>query len=187
MWFLAAIPSRAGDLAGHKLLVTSVRTGDTEVFEVDPETGDARNITRSARSEDRYPCWSPDGKRIAFTFDRQGGTFRLYVCDAADGSNVRQLTHETWTAVAYMPSWVGDRIVFGLHREKPEMASIRPDGSEIGVLDPGPTVGGVEKTGWIDLLTGINAYRRRSNGEYLVFVEEDYRGKCLIYRWRPSH
>lgn len=58
------------------------------------------------------------------------------------------------------------------------------DGAEVGVFDPGPTVGGVENTGWIDLLTGIGAFRR-STGEYLVFVEENYKAKCLIYRWQP--
>jgi hypothetical protein len=58
------------------------------------------------------------------------------------------------------------------------------DGGEVGVLEPGPTVGGVENTGWIDLLTGINAFKR-STGEYLVFVEENYHAKSLIYRWKP--
>ncbi len=59
------------------------------------------------------------------------------------------------------------------------------DGAELGYFDPGPTVGGVENTGWIDVLTGITAYRRNS-GEYLVFVEENYKAKSLIYRWKPS-
>ena len=45
-------------------------------------------------------------------------------------------------------------------------------------------MGGVENTGWIDLLTGINAFKR-STGEYLVFVEENYKAKSLIYRWKP--
>ena len=58
------------------------------------------------------------------------------------------------------------------------------DGSEVGTFDPGPTVGGVENTGWIDLLTGITAHRR-ADGEYLVFVEEDYKAKVLLYRWKP--
>jgi hypothetical protein len=58
------------------------------------------------------------------------------------------------------------------------------DGAPVGVFDPGPSVGTVENTGWIDVLTGINAYRR-ANGEYLVFVEENYKAKSLIYRWQP--
>ena len=126
----------AGELPDYKFLVTSVRTGDTEIFEIDPDTGDARNVTRSPSSEDRYPCWSPDGRQIAFTSNRDAGTYNLFVCDA-DGSNVRQLTRETGTAVAYMPSWVGDRIAFGLHRDKPEMATIKPDGTDLKLLGAG--------------------------------------------------
>ena len=54
----------------------------------------------------------------------------------------------------------------------------------MGVFEPGPTVGGVENTGWIDLLTGISAALRH-DGEYLVFVEEDYKAKVLLYEWKP--
>ena len=35
---------------GFALLVATFRTGDTEIFRVDPETGDARNLTRSPNS-----------------------------------------------------------------------------------------------------------------------------------------
>jgi len=45
----------AGELAGHKFLITSVRTGETEIFLIDPDTGDAINLTRSPDSEERYP------------------------------------------------------------------------------------------------------------------------------------
>ena len=48
---------------------------------------------------------------------------------------------------------------------------------------PAPQVG-VENTGWIDILTGITAFRR-AQGEYLIFVEEDYKAKVLMYRWKP--
>jgi hypothetical protein len=58
------------------------------------------------------------------------------------------------------------------------------DGAEVGSFEPGPTVGGVENTGWIDLLTGISAFKR-SSGEYLFFVEENCKAKSLIYRWKP--
>jgi TolB protein len=131
---LALAPGlRGGELAGHQLLVTSTRTGDTEIFLVDPDTGDARNLTRSPKSEERYPCWSPGGRRIAFISDRDGPP-NLYVMDI-DGGNVRRLTNTP--AVCYMPSWAGDRIVFGLHGKKPEMARIRPDGTGLAVLGEG--------------------------------------------------
>jgi TolB protein len=119
------------------LLITSVRTGDTEVFISDPTTGDLFNVSRSPKSEDRYPCWSPDGKRICFSSDREGTT-NLWICDS-DGSQVRRLNRTT--AVCYMPSWQrtprGERIVFGKHGDKPEMASIKPDGSGEEILGEG--------------------------------------------------
>jgi TolB protein len=127
----------AADLAGHQLLVTSVRTGDTEVFIADPTTGDMTNVSRSPQSEDRYPCWSPDGKHVAFTSERHGAT-NLFVIDA-DGANLRRLV--TSPAVCYMPSWQvtpdGERIVFGMNSTRSELASIRPDGSDLRVLGEG--------------------------------------------------
>jgi TolB protein len=133
----AAAWLHAGPLAGHRFLVTSVRTGDTEVFLADPETGDLTNLSRSPASEDRYPCWSPDGKQVAFTCNREGAT-NLWVMNA-DGTRPRRLLRSA--AVCYMPSWQrtpkGERIVFGLHGDKPEMASIRPDGSDLRLLGEG--------------------------------------------------
>ena len=126
---LTAVSAQAGDLAGYKLLVTSVRTGDTEVFVADPDTGDMINLSRSPGSEDRYPCWSPDAKQVCFMSDREHAT-NLWIMNA-DGSHVRRLL--TSPDVCYMPSWVktprGERIVFGMHGEKPGMASIKPDGT----------------------------------------------------------
>ncbi len=127
----------AGELAGEKLLLTSVRTGDTEIFIVDPDTGDGFNVSRSPQSEDRYPCWSPNGKRIAFTSDRNQRT-NLYVV-GADGRGLTRIVDSP--AVCYMPSWQrtakGDRIVFGMHGDKSEMASVRPDGSQLRMLGAG--------------------------------------------------
>jgi len=129
--------ARAADLTGHRLLVTSVRTGDTEVFIADPATGEFFNVTRSPGSEDRYPCWSPDGRRIAFTSERDGST-NLYVIDA-DGGNLRRIVRSP--AICYMPSWqvtpAGERIVFGMNSTRSEMASVRPDGSDLRILGQG--------------------------------------------------
>ena len=79
----------------------------------------------------------------------------------------------------------GDYIFTGGWKARGQVGINRlSDGASLGVFDPGPTVGGVEGTGWIDILTGISAFKR-SNGEYLVFAEEDYRAKVLLYRWLP--
>lgn len=46
-------------------------------------------------------------------------------------------------------------------------------------LRPGPEV--AEESGWVDIPYGIRAMRR-SNGEYLVFVEENAKAKVIVYR-----
>ena len=72
----AANPST--NLQGHQFFITSVRTGDAEIFLVDSTSGDAAKLTQNRGTEDRDPCWSPDGKRFTFRSDRHG-TFNLYV------------------------------------------------------------------------------------------------------------
>ncbi|QFS47019.1 hypothetical protein [Nostoc sphaeroides] len=52
-------------------------------------------------------------------------------------------------------------------------------GAQVQQLKPGPEVG--SESGWIDIPYGIRAFRR-SNGEYLVFVEENWKGKVIIYQ-----
>ncbi|MBE9007084.1 hypothetical protein IQ259_18930 [Fortiea sp. LEGE XX443] len=54
-------------------------------------------------------------------------------------------------------------------------------GATVKTLKPGPEVAG--ESGWIDIPQGIRAFRR-SNGEYVVFVEEDWKGKVIIYRFK---
>jgi hypothetical protein len=79
----------------------------------------------------------------------------------------------------------GDYVFTGGWNERGRIGVNRmSDGASVGIFDPGPAVGGVENTGWIDILTGISAFKR-ANGEYLVFVEEDYKAKALLYRWKP--
>lgn len=56
-------------------------------------------------------------------------------------------------------------------------------GRQVGVMTPGPEVG--RDCGWVDVPMGITALRR-ADGEYVVLVGEDARGKNLMYRWRPA-
>lgn len=39
--------------------------------------------------------------------------------------------------------------------------------------------------GWVDITFGIEAHKR-TNGEYIVAVEDDYRAKQLLFRWCPT-
>jgi len=57
------------------------------------------------------------------------------------------------------------------------------DGKYVGSLAPGEEVGG--NAGWQDMPYAVQALKRK-NGEYLILVEEDWRGKNLLYRWWPE-
>lgn len=129
-----------------RLLTTSIRTGDTDVFWINPVTGDAFNITKAPASEERYPVWSPDGKQVVFTSNRGSattaggplsGAFNLYIANA-DGTHVRQLTkqparNDAASAVYYFPSWTADgkQIWFSLAddvQKKSVIGYVTPDG-----------------------------------------------------------
>ncbi len=70
-----------------------------------PITGGAARLIAGGVSWEVQPRWSPDGKWIAFTSDRDG-IENLWVSDA-DGKNRRQVTKET-TRQVNTPSWTPD-------------------------------------------------------------------------------
>ncbi|MBD2250492.1 SMP-30/gluconolactonase/LRE family protein [Nostoc parmelioides] len=73
----------------------------------------------------------------------------------------------------------GDR-VFAVASKKAEVYVYKATtGEALPMLTPGAEVGG--ESGWIDIPYGIRAFRR-ANGEYLVFVEENAKGKVMMYR-----
>jgi hypothetical protein len=97
------------------------------------------------------------------------------------------------TALPYEPSnhkvinaidVVGERVFAGfLAGGANDQETIRvydtETGLPVGSLRPGPEIGGMAN--WIDMAYGIRAFRR-SNGEYVVLVEDVYYGKTIIYR-----
>ena len=64
---------------------------------------------------DYWPVWSPDGKRIAFTSNRDGN-YEIYVMNA-DGSGPKNLTnHKGWDNFAtWSPD--GKRLAFVSNRD----------------------------------------------------------------------
>jgi hypothetical protein len=59
-------------------------------------------------------------------------------------------------------------------------------GKLVGTMIPDASCGGVERTGWVDISAGIRAYKRKTSGEYLVFVEDDFLSRVILYRWCPT-
>lgn len=111
---------------------------------------------------------------------------RVFVCKNYLAGN-REAIHFTSGAAreAACIATAGDYVFSGGWKERGRVYVNRlSDGEPLGVFDPGPIVGGVAKTGWVDVMTGITAHRQ-TDGTYLVFIEEDFRAKSILYRWKP--
>ena len=90
------------------------RTGNFEIFAIEPETVEReRRLTIRPRA-DTHPAFSPDGKRIAFV-SYSDGNYEIYVMHA-DGSGLLRITRDP--AQDLSPAWStdGNRLVFSSDR-----------------------------------------------------------------------
>ncbi len=83
---------------------------DTDIWIVRADGSSDRQLTRNEAS-DVNPQWSPDGKRIAFLSDRDGGKHAIWLIDP-DGGEARRLTNEPTPVREYQWSPDGKSIAF---------------------------------------------------------------------------
>jgi TolB protein len=84
----------------NRLAFVSMIEGRFDICTIDPSGSGYRRLTAN-RSNDEEPCWSPDGRYIMFTSDRDG-SYHLYIMNA-NGQNQRRITATKGNQTA--PSW----------------------------------------------------------------------------------
>ncbi|MXV82157.1 hypothetical protein F4X88_02580 [Candidatus Poribacteria bacterium] len=94
-----------------KVIFTSRRDGNFEIYSMNPDGSDQINLTQH-RAKDAAPVWSPTGEQILFTSDRDG-IEDLYLMDP-DGANVRQVFKKL--IGREFPTWSPDGKALAYHR-----------------------------------------------------------------------
>lgn len=132
---------------GRRLIFTSMRDGDQEIYISDPDGANARRIT-DIKGYDGGPFFSPDGRRIVYRSDRFGNSnLQIYV-NNIQGTDEKAITHDP-EILHWCPYWhpSGKWLVFTRadHRGRPnyDLYLLRDDGSEVHRITRDPKFDGL--------------------------------------------
>ena len=174
-----------------KILFTSSRDGNYEVYMMNPDGSDQVNLTQHP-SSDLSARWSPTGEQILFVSDRQGTRVRdLYLMDA-DGTNVRRVFKRKITEWRASPTWSPDGKNFAYitsDRERPRsslhLGTFGEEDSEILPWGNSPD--------WSPDGSEIACSVGHPNGTRLTFLnirtrkrEQPIPDKILLWQFQPS-
>ncbi|HYK19729.1 MAG TPA: tetratricopeptide repeat protein, partial [Pyrinomonadaceae bacterium] len=119
-------PSLSPD--GDSVAYASRASGNWDIYVRDVSGGgNAVNLTKDSSTDDSQPAFSPDGQRIAFRSEREGGG--VYVMKANGESPVRVADF------GYSPSWSPDGGQILVGTEKIPQPSTRPTKSQLWKID----------------------------------------------------
>ena len=110
-----------------------------DLYKVNTDGGKAVRLT-THDAFDSNPVWSPDGSKIAFVSDRDGGTKDIYLM-AADGGTAKRLTTHSANETPHTFTPDGKFIVFSAHYQDPAKSALFPTGRLTEVYKV-PTDGG---------------------------------------------
>src|SRR5215213_7421186 len=104
-----SLVSEQGQIAFTRITQQHGTRIKSDIFLTSVDGTEQRRLTQTPENLDGMPAWSPDGQRLAFVPDRDGGNWELYVMDP-DGTGQRRLTNspEDEASAAWSPD--GEKI-----------------------------------------------------------------------------
>jgi len=127
---------------GRRIVFSGIKTGTTgmDIWTLPIDGGTPTRLTvASAPFQDQFPCWSPDGKSIAFVRTQNDDRYRLgfragiYVVPAT-GGEVERITDETDRVNSQAIAWSPDGTMLAYMSRDDQLALVDEPGSWEGSL-----------------------------------------------------
>lgn len=167
-----AAPAPFDDIRGGSSITRMEYVSQTDTMYLSGFTPEHKNTNRDWKTSGpvicRYDQWSTHPRKrwqkdVPF--------------ETAQGPSSNHATPDAFSVA-------GNRLFNGYLKDGEIRVYDTEDGSYLGSLQPGPEV---DKTsGWIDTMYGVRAHQL-ANGDYLIFAEEVWHEKVLMYRLAKEH